>query len=96
MVFINSEVVCWGHTPTDYVVTSLKTSSTVDVSTPIPTATTSGSIGSMSMGALSGLGGYMTLGLGAKAKPCVATLNESEALIAKDSEYYANSAHLGF
>ncbi|KAI0324590.1 hypothetical protein GY45DRAFT_1331365 [Cubamyces sp. BRFM 1775] len=85
MVFVNSEVVCWGHTPTDYVVTSLKTSSTVDVSTPIPTAVSGGSIGSMSMGALSGLGGYMTLGLGAKAKPCVASLNENEALIAKDN-----------
>ena len=41
----------------------------------------------MGMGALSGLGGYMTLGLGAKAKPNVANVNDNEALIAKDSKY---------
>lgn len=86
MVFVNGETLCWGHTPTDYAVTSLTTSTTVDVSTPIPTATSTGSVGGMGMGALSGLGSYMTLGLGAKAKPCVVSLNESEALIAKDSE----------
>ncbi|KAI0370322.1 hypothetical protein BV20DRAFT_1121321 [Pilatotrama ljubarskyi] len=85
MVFIDSEFVCWGHTPTDYALTSLITSSTVDVSTPIPATSSSGSIGTMGMGALSGLGGYMTLGLGAKAKPCVVSLSESEALIAKDN-----------
>ena len=39
------------------------------------------------MGALSGLTGYMTLGLGAKAKPCVATINESEVLITKDGRF---------
>ncbi|KAI0635691.1 hypothetical protein C8Q77DRAFT_1277165 [Trametes polyzona] len=85
MVFVSSEVLCWGHTPTDYSLTSLRTSTTVDVTTPIPTASSSGSIGTMGMGALSGLGGYMTLGLGAKAKPCVVGLNDDEALIAKDN-----------
>ncbi|KAH9856486.1 hypothetical protein C2E23DRAFT_865919 [Lenzites betulinus] len=85
MTFVNSELLCWGYTPTEYCLTSLKTSTTVDVSTPITTASSTGSIGTMGMGALSGLGGYMTLGLGAKAKPCVAGLNETEALIAKDN-----------
>ncbi|KAI0833228.1 hypothetical protein BC628DRAFT_1342704 [Trametes gibbosa] len=85
MTFVNSTVLCWGHTPTDYCLTSLTTSTTVDASTPITTASSTGSIGTMGMGALSGLGGYMTLGLGAKAKPCVAGLNENEALIAKDN-----------
>ena len=41
----------------------------------------------MGMGALSGLGGYMTLGLGAKAKPNVVNVNDNEALVAKDSKY---------
>ena len=55
--------------------------SAIDISTPLPVAT------STTMGALTGLTGYMTLGLGAKAlKPPVVTINESEALIAKDSE----------
>ncbi|KAI9061003.1 hypothetical protein FKP32DRAFT_1594678 [Trametes sanguinea] len=85
MVFVNGETLCWGHTPTDYAVTSLTTSTTVDVSTPIPTAASTGSVGGMGMGALSGLGSYMTLGLGAKAKPCVVSINESEALIGKDN-----------
>lgn len=87
MNFMNNEVLCWGHTPTDYALTSLTTSVTVDASTPIPTTSSSGSIGNMGIGALSGLGGYMTLGLVAKAKPNVIGLNESEALIAKDSEH---------
>ncbi|OJT15140.1 Vam6/Vps39-like protein [Trametes pubescens] len=88
MSFMNNEVLCWGHTPTDYALTSLTTSVTVDASTPIPTTSSSGSIGNMGIGALSGLGGYMTLGLVAKAKPNVIGLNESEALIAKDNNGY--------
>ena len=80
---MNSETLCWGHTPSDYCLTSLKTSLTVDVTTPIPSATSGSSIG---IGALSGLGGYMTLGLGAKAKPNVINIRDDEAIIAKDSE----------
>lgn len=52
----------------------------------MPTATSGSAIGNMGMGALSGLGGYMTLGLGSKAKPCVVSIDEKEALVAKDSE----------
>jgi Vam6/Vps39-like protein vacuolar protein sorting-associated protein 39 len=56
--------------------------SATDISIPLPvTASTT------AMGALTGLTGYMTLGLGAKPlKPPVVTVNESETLIAKDSE----------
>ena len=40
----------------------------------------------MGMGALTGLGGYMTLGLGAKEKkPAIVKIN-GEVLIPKDSE----------
>ena len=88
MAFVNGETLCWGHTPSDYCVTALKTSVTVDVVTPIPTTTSGSGMGPMGMGALSGLGGYMTLGLGAKAKPNVVGVREDEALVAKDSEYY--------
>ncbi len=38
------------------------------------------------MNALSGLTGYMTLGLGAKAKPAVTQVTQSEILLAKDGE----------
>ncbi|KAI0749549.1 vacuolar sorting protein 39 domain 2-domain-containing protein [Daedaleopsis nitida] len=86
ITFMNGETLCWGHTPTDYCLTSLKTSATVDVITPVPTTTSLGS--GMGMGALSGLGGYMTLGLGAKAKPNVIHVSENEALIAKDNNGY--------
>ena len=64
----------------------MKSSVTVDVTTPIATASSTNSIG-MGMGALSGLGGYMTLGLGAKAKPNVINVNDDEALISKDSKW---------
>ena len=42
------------------------------------------SSGTYSMTALSGLGGYMSLGLAAKAKPMAVTVGE-EVLIPKDS-----------
>lgn len=42
------------------------------------------------MGALSGLGGYMTLGLGAKTiKPCALRIKDNEVLIAKDRESFS-------
>ncbi|KAM5530078.1 hypothetical protein V8D89_016261 [Ganoderma adspersum] len=85
IAFVNGETLCWGHTPTDYCVTSLKTSITADVTTPIATVTSGSSISTMGMGAFSGLGGYMSLGLGAKAKPNVSNVNDNEALIAKDN-----------
>ena len=81
ITFVDGETLCWGHTPTDYCLTSMSTSVTVDVTTPIPATSSTNSIG-MGMGALSGLGGYMTLGLGAKAKPNVIHINDHEALIA--------------
>ncbi|KAI0714450.1 hypothetical protein C8T65DRAFT_644360 [Cerioporus squamosus] len=84
ITFVDGETLCWGHTPTDYCLTSMKTSITVDVTTPIPATSSTNSI-SMGMGALSGLGGYMTLGLGAKTRPNVINVNEDEALITKDN-----------
>ena len=57
-----------------------------EIVTPLP-VTASGT----AMGALTGLTGYMTLGLGAKAKPAVVQVGESEMLIAKDGELWFTS-----
>ncbi|OCH95424.1 hypothetical protein OBBRIDRAFT_816580 [Obba rivulosa] len=84
MVFIDSEHICFGYSPTEYAVFSLKTSTTTDIVTPIPAAPAVG-ITNMGKGALSGLGGYMTLGLGTKPKPCVVSVSESEALVGKEN-----------
>ena len=59
----------------------------VDISFPMATSTSAASIGSMGMSAFSGLGGYMTLGLGAKAKPNALRVTETEFLIAKEREW---------
>lgn len=55
--------------------------SVTDVTLPLPAATSGG----MGIGAFSGLTGYMSLGLGAKAKPTIAPVGEGEVLIGKDS-----------
>lgn len=79
--FLNHDTVCFAYPSPDYAIFSIPTMSATDISTPLPMTT------STTMGALTGLTGYMTLGLGAKAlKPPVVTVSESEALIAKDSE----------
>jgi len=54
----------------------------VDVISSLP-ITSSGT----AMNALTGLTGYMTLGLGAKAKPAVVKVGSSEVLIAKDGMF---------
>ena len=59
----------------------------VDISFTVATSTSAASIGSMGMSAFSGLGGYMTLGLGAKAKPNALRVTETEFLIAKEREW---------
>lgn len=57
---------------------------TIDITFPVAASTSTASIGSMGMSAFTGLGGYMTLGLGAKAKPNVLRVAETEFLVAKD------------
>ena len=82
MVFIDPDTICFGYMPVDYAIFSLKTRVTTEVT--IPTHVGASVSTGMGMGALSGLGGY--IGLGSKPKPCVLTISEGEALIAKDSE----------
>ncbi|OJA17786.1 hypothetical protein AZE42_06585, partial [Rhizopogon vesiculosus] len=78
VVFIDSDTICFAYSATEYCVFSISERTTLDVITPIPATT--------SMGAFSGLTGYMTLGLGAKAKPGLMRLGNTEALIVKDNQ----------
>lgn len=79
MVYLNARTIGLAYSTTDYAVFSLDTMSATDIVIPAPTAAVTG------MCALSGLTGYMTLGLRSKPKPCVNAVNESELLITKDS-----------
>ena len=65
--------------PSSHVMFFLDTMTSSEISLPIPSSTSAG------VGALSGLGGYMTLGLGTKAKPLMTELGSEEVLIPKDS-----------
>lgn len=79
MTFMNDETIAFAYSLNEHAVFSLKTLTLVDITLPATTTTTA-------MGAFSGLTGYMTLGLGAKVKPSLLTVKESEVLIVKDSE----------
>ncbi|KXN86467.1 Vam6/Vps39-like protein [Leucoagaricus sp. SymC.cos] len=79
--FFSPEIVGFAYAP-DYALFSIPSMSTIDVTLPLPVATSTG----MGMGAFSGLTGYMSLGLGAKAKPTIAPVGEGEIIIAKDNE----------
>ncbi|EGN98719.1 hypothetical protein SERLA73DRAFT_168336 [Serpula lacrymans var. lacrymans S7.3] len=78
IVFLDNDNVCFAYSPTEYAVFSIAKLTTVEVTTPVTAST--------SMGTFSGLTGYMTLGLGAKAKPGLIRLNDTEALIVKDNQ----------
>jgi hypothetical protein len=93
MAFLNANNICMGYTPTDYVVYSLKKRSTVDIVTPIHAPASSGSLGGMGIGALSGLGGY--IGLGAKAKPCALRIDDKEGFIVRESKYINLEINIG-
>lgn len=83
MVFVNSDQISLGYSPTDYVLYSLKSRTTTEIATPVQAATASSSIGGMGMTALTGLGGY--IGLGAKAKPSALKISDNECFIAKEN-----------
>lgn len=85
IVFLDQDNACFAYSPTDYAVFSINKLTTVDVVLPVATTT--------SMGAFSGLGNYMMLGLGAKAKPNLVRMNSNEALIVKDSTYKTTFSH---
>ena len=64
----------------------IETMSTSELTMPTNPIPTSSSIGGLGMNTLTGLGGYMTLGLAAKAKPLAVTVDE-KVLIPKDSKH---------
>ncbi|KAJ3775239.1 hypothetical protein FB446DRAFT_417887 [Lentinula raphanica] len=81
ITFVDNDLVCFAYSATEYAIFSLSKMTVNDIIMPLP-ATGSSS----TMGTLSGLSGYMTLGLGAKSKPGVVKLNDDEALVVKDNE----------
>ena len=76
---MNDDTIAFAYSLTEHSIFSLKTMTSVDITLPAATTTTG-------MSAFSGLTGYMTLGLGAKAKPSLLTIKESEVLVIKDSK----------
>jgi hypothetical protein len=77
---MNNDTIAFAYSLTEHAIFSLKTMTPVDITLPSATTTTG-------MGAFSGLTGYMTLGLGTKAKPSLLTIKESEVLVVKDSVF---------
>ncbi|KAF9007557.1 hypothetical protein BDQ17DRAFT_1350883 [Cyathus striatus] len=79
--FLDSDTVCFAYSPTEHAIFSIPTMTAVDISTPLPVTASA-----TAMGAFSGLTGYMTLSLGAKAKPSAISVSDSEVFITKDNE----------
>ena len=88
-MFLNKDTACFAYSPTEYAIFSIPAMSAVEIVTPLP-LTGPGT----AMNALSGLTGYMTLGRGAKAKPTVVQVADSEVLLGKDSELCLPLAYL--
>ncbi|KAI0322535.1 vacuolar sorting protein 39 domain 1-domain-containing protein [Amylostereum chailletii] len=86
IAFLDDKVMSLSYSPTDHVLFSLDTMSTSEITIPPVASSSATTIGGMGMGSLSGFGGYMTLGLGAKDKPCVTNVRQGEVLLAKDNE----------
>ncbi|KAJ7116484.1 hypothetical protein C8R44DRAFT_209802 [Mycena epipterygia] len=84
--FLDKDTVCFGYSPTEYAIFSIPSMSATDVSIPLPVTAASTGMGAFAGLGGYGLGGYMTLGLGAKPKPWSFQISESEALILKDNE----------
>ncbi|KAG8988797.1 Vacuolar morphogenesis protein 6, partial [Tulasnella sp. 427] len=98
VVFSTSTILVLSYTHADHVLLKLPMMSTTEIVLPAPPPTTgSTGISSMGMGAFSGLGGYMTLGLGAKAKPAVYKVSDDgEFVVLKDalSTFFSPEGHI--
>ncbi|KAL1752471.1 hypothetical protein FB107DRAFT_219865 [Schizophyllum commune] len=81
MAFLNPDVLCFGYSPTEYATFTIPTMSVTDISTPPPPQPSTTTVG-----AFTGLSGYMALALGARQKPEVLQVAENEGLITKDTE----------
>ena len=82
IVFWSEDTACFAYSPTEYAIFSIPTMSAVEIVTPLPLSGPG-----TAMNALTGLTGYMTLGRGAKAKPTVVQVADSEVLLGKDGEH---------
>ncbi|KAF8486196.1 hypothetical protein DFH94DRAFT_623079 [Russula ochroleuca] len=88
IAFLNSEVVCLAF-EADYVLFSLDSMSMIEIYSAPTTSKPAAGIGNVGMSAftgLGGLGGYMTLGLGSKLRPCATNVGDANVLIAKDND----------
>ncbi|KAG8830543.1 Vacuolar morphogenesis protein 6 [Serendipita sp. 400] len=91
IAFPTSKVVAMAYTQTDHALLYLDTRSVAEVVLPntLHPSSSTGLTGAMGMGmnAISGfgLGGYMTLGLGAKSKPSIIKTAEGEFVIPKET-----------
>ncbi|KAH9481762.1 Vacuolar morphogenesis protein 6 [Psilocybe cubensis] len=81
IIFLDKDTACFAYSPTEFAMFSIPNMTAVDITTPLPIASSG-----TAMNALTGLTGYMTLGLGAKAKPALASTRPSEVVIAKDGQ----------
>ncbi|ESK95857.1 rab guanyl-nucleotide exchange factor [Moniliophthora roreri MCA 2997] len=79
--FMDDDHACFAYPANEYAIFSFDKLTCTDVSMPLPTAGAAST-----MGKLSGLTGYMALGLGAKAKSGVAHLNDNDTLVLRDNE----------
>jgi hypothetical protein len=75
--FLDKDTACFAYSATAYAIFCISTMVATSVSLPLR--------GTPGTRAFSALGGYMPFGLGAKSKPQVIPISESEALILKDS-----------
>ncbi|KAJ7800623.1 vacuolar sorting protein 39 domain 1-domain-containing protein [Mycena olivaceomarginata] len=75
--FLDKDTACFAYSATAYTIFSISTMVATSVSLPLR--------GTSGTRAFSALGGYMPFGLGAKSKPQVIPISESEALILKDN-----------
>jgi hypothetical protein len=84
IAFLNPDVICLAY-EADHVLFSLDAMSTIEITSVSTTSKPVASIGNVGKGAFTGFGGYMTLGLGAKLRPCATNVGDAEVLIARDS-----------
>ncbi|KAL0577985.1 Vacuolar morphogenesis protein 6 [Marasmius crinis-equi] len=79
--FIDNDHACFAYPANEYAIFSFDKLTATEVTMPLPAAG-----GPSSMGTFTGLTGYMTLGLGAKAKPGVVHFSDNDTLILRDNE----------
>ncbi|KZT39975.1 hypothetical protein SISSUDRAFT_1113449 [Sistotremastrum suecicum HHB10207 ss-3] len=83
VAFYDHKTVMMAYTATEHAVLSIAHMSVSDI---VPQVSTSTTVAGIGKGALGNLTGYMTLGLGAKAKPIAVTVSQNEVSIVKENQ----------